>query len=294
MTDIMQRMLADGPVITDGGWGSQFLQLGLAPGDLAEVWNLTHPERVEAIPRAYVAAGSQIVLTNTFLSNRIGLAGHGLEGQIREINEAGVAISQRAAGGSARVFGSIGPTGKLLVTGDVTPEQLTEVFREQVGILAGAGVEAIVIETMADLTETTLAIQAARETGLPVVACMAYASGKNRDRTMMGVTPEQAVQALTAAGADVIGANCGQGMSGYVEICRRMRAVTDRPLWIKPNAGLPELIDGRTIYRTTPEEFAAQVPALLDAGANFVGGCCGTTPDFIRAVAEKVRVSSRR
>jgi methionine synthase I (cobalamin-dependent) len=294
MTDIMQRLLADGPVITDGGWGSQFLQLGLAPGDLAEVWNLTHPERVEAIPRAYVAAGSQIVLTNTFLSNRIGLAGHGLEGQIREINEAGVAISKRAAGGSAHVFGSIGPTGKLLVTGDVTAEQLAEVFREQVDILAGAGVEAIVIETMADLTETTLAIQAARETGLPVVACMAYASGKNRDRTMMGVTPEQAVQALTAAGADVIGANCGQGMSGYVEICRRMRAVTDRPLWIKPNAGLPELIDGRTIYRTTPEEFAAQVPALLDAGANFVGGCCGTTPDYIRAVAEKVRASSLR
>ena len=293
MTDIIQRMLADGPVITDGGWGSQFLQLGLAPGELGDAWNLTHPDRVEAIPRAYVAAGSQIVLTNTFLANRIGLAGHGLEGQIREINQAGVAISQRAAGGSARVFGSIGPTGKLLVTGDVTAEQLAEVFREQVGILAGAGVEAIVIETMADLAETTLAIQAARETGLPVVACLAYASGKNRDRTMMGVTPEQAVEALTAAGADVIGANCGQGMSGYVEICRRMRAVTDRPLWIKPNAGLPELIDGRTIYRTTPEEFAAQVPALLDAGANFVGGCCGTTPDYIRAVAGKVRALSQ-
>jgi 5-methyltetrahydrofolate--homocysteine methyltransferase len=294
MTDIIQRMLADGPVITDGGWGSQFLQLGLAPGELGDAWNLTHPDRVEAIPRAYAAAGSQIILTNTFLSNRITLTGHGLEGQIKEINEAGVAISQRAAGGSARVFGSIGPTGKLLVTGDVTPEQLMEVFREQVGILAGVGVEAIVIETMADLAETTLAIQAAREAGLPVVACMAYASGKNRDRTMMGVTPEQSVEALTAAGADVIGANCGQGMAGYVEICRRLRAVTDRPLWIKPNAGLPELIDGRTVYRTTPEEFAAQVPALLDAGANFVGGCCGTTPDYIRAVAEKVRSLSSR
>jgi methionine synthase I (cobalamin-dependent) len=294
MTDIIQRMLADGPVITDGGWGSQFLQLGLAPGELGDAWNLTHPDRVEAIPRAYAAAGSQIILTNTFLSNRITLTGHGLEGQIKEINEAGVAISQRAAGDSARVFGSIGPTGKLLVTGDVTQEQLTEVYREQVGFLAGAGVEAIVIETMADLAETTLAIQAAREAGLPVVACMAYASGKNRDRTMMGVTPEQSVEALTAAGADVIGANCGQGMAGYVEICRRLRAVTDRPLWIKPNAGLPELIDGRTVYRTTPEEFAAQVPALLDAGANFVGGCCGTTPDYIRAVAEKVRSLSSR
>lgn len=294
MTDSMQRLLADGPVITDGGWGSQFLELGLAAGELGDAWNLTHPDRVEAIPRAYAAAGSQVVLTNTFSANRISLTGHGLEGRIQEINEAGVAISQRAAGGLARVFGSIGPTGKLLVTGDVTPEQLTEVYREQVGFLAAAGVEAIVIETMADLAETSLAIQAARETGLPVVACLAYASGKNHDRTMMGVTPEQAVEALTAAGADVIGANCGQGMSGYVEICRRLRAVTDRPLWIKPNAGLPELIDGRTVYRTTPEEFAAQIPALLDAGANFVGGCCGTTPDFIRAVAEKVRSLSRR
>ena len=289
MTDIIQRMLADGPVITDGGWGSQFLELGLAPGELGDAWNLTHPDRVEAIPRAYAAAGSQVILTNTFSANRITLTGHGLEGRIQEINESGVAISQRAAGSSARVFGSIGPTGKLLVTGDVTAEELTETFREQVGFLAGAGVDAIVIETMADLAETTMAIQAAKETGLPVVACMAYASGKNRDRTMMGVTPEQAVEALTAAGADVIGANCGQGMSGSVEICRRLRAVTARPLWIKPNAGLPELVDGRTVYRTTPAEFAAQVPALLDAGANFVGGCCGTTPDYIRAVAEKVR-----
>ncbi len=292
MTDIIQQLLAAGPVITDGGWGSQFLELGLGPGELGDAWNLTHPDRVEAIPRAYAAAGSQVILTNTFSANRISLTGHGLEGRIREINEAGVAISRRAAGGQARVFGSIGPTGKLLVTGDVTPEQLTEAYREQVGFLAGAGAEAIVIETMADLTETRLAIQAARETGLPVVACLAYASGKNRDRTMMGVTPEQAAEALTAAGADVIGANCGQGMSGYVEICRRLRAVTDRPLWIKPNAGLPELVDGRTVYRTTPEEFAAQIPALLDAGANFVGGGCGTTPDFIRAVSEKVRPSS--
>src|SRR5512140_137369 len=118
---------------------------------------------------------------------------------------------------------------------------------------------------------------------------MVFDTGKNKDRTLMGATPEQVAAELTAAGADVIGANCGQGMAGYIEICRRLRAVTDRPLWIKPNAGLPELVDGRTVYRTTPQEFAAQIPALLDAGANFVGGCCGTTPDFIRAVAEKVR-----
>jgi len=289
MTSIIDTLLSQGPVVTDGGWGSQFLQLGLVPGELSDAWNLTHPDRVEAVARGYVEAGSQVILTNTFVSNRVTLAGHGLEDKLSQINEAGVQISLRAAAGRARVFGSIGPTGKMLVTGDVTPEEVAEVYLEQVKILAGAGAEAIVIETMADLEEETLAVKAARETGLPVVACMAFASGKNKDRTMMGVTPEQAAGALSAAGAAVIGANCGQGMTGYIDITRRMRAATDRPLWIKPNAGLPELIDGRTVYRTTPEEFAAQVPALLDAGASFVGGCCGTTPDFIRAVAGKVR-----
>lgn len=289
MTSIIDTLLSQGPVVTDGGWGSQFLQLGLVPGELSDAWNLTHPDRVEAVARGYVEAGSQVILTNTFVSNRVTLAGHGLEDKLSQINEAGVQISLRAAAGRARVFGSIGPTGKMLVTGDVTPEEVAEVYLEQVKILAGAGAEAIVIETMADLEEETLAVKAARETGLPVVACMAFASGKNKDRTMMGVTPEQAAGALSAAGAAVIGANCGQGMTGYIDITRRMRAATDRPLWIKPNAGLPELTDGRTVYRTTPEEFAAQVPALLDAGASFVGGCCGTTPDFIRAVAGKVR-----
>ena len=289
MTSIIDTLLSQGPVVTDGGWGSQFLQLGLVPGELSDAWNLTHPDRVEAVARGYMEAGSQVILTNTFVSNRVTLAGHGLEDKLSQINEAGVQISLRAAAGRARVFGSIGPTGKMLVTGDVTPEEVAEVYLEQVKILAGAGAEAIVIETMADLEEETLAVKAARETGLPVVACMAFASGKNKDRTMMGVTPEQAAGALSAAGAAVISANCGQGMTGYIDITRRMRAATDRPLWIKPNAGLPELIDGRTVYRTTPEEFAAQVPALLDAGASFVGGCCGTTPDFIRAVAGKVR-----
>jgi methionine synthase I (cobalamin-dependent) len=285
---ILQEILANGPVLTDGAWGSQFLAQGLAPGEVGDAWNLTHPDRVEAVPRAYVEAGSQVILTNTFLSNRLALAGHGLESKLREINEAGVAISRRAAAGKARVFASIGPTGKLLVIGEVTPDELTEVFREQVDILAGAGADAIIIETMSDLEEAALAVKASRETGLPVVVCMVFASGKNKDRTMMGVTPEQAAETLTAAGADVIGANCGQGIEGYVPVCRRMRAATDRPLWIKPNAGLPELVDGRTVYRTTPEEFASKVPELLEAGASFVGGCCGTTPDFIRAVAARL------
>ena len=289
MTDKIQQLIANGPVVTDGAWGSQFLTQGLEPGAIADAWNLTHPGRVEAVPRAYVEAGSQVILTNTFNSNRIMLESHGLTGMIAEINRAGVEISRRAAGGRALVFGSIGPTGKLLVTGEVTAEELLEVFTEQTAILASAGADAIVIETMGDLEETKLAVQSAKQTGLPVVACMVFATGKNKDRTLMGTTPEQAAEGLTAAGADVIGANCGQGIAGYVSICRRLRAATDRPIWIKANAGLPELVDGQAVYRTTPAEFAAHVPALVEAGASFIGGCCGTTPDYIRAVAAALR-----
>jgi methionine synthase I (cobalamin-dependent) len=147
---------------------------------------------------------------------------------------------------------------------------------------------------MTDLAEAKLAVAAARDVGLPIVASMVFDSGKDKDRTMTGVTPEQAAQELTAQGADVIGANCGLGIAGYVPICRRLRASTDRPIWIKPNAGLPEMVEGRVVYKTTPQEFAAFVPALLEAGASFVGGCCGTGPEFVRAMKETVRSWKRR
>ena len=155
--------------------------------------------------------------------------------------------------------------------------------------LADAGAEALVIETMAELEEAELALAAAKQTGLPVVACVVFDSGANHDRTMMGVTPEQAAARLTAAGADVVGANCGQGIAGYVDICRRMRTATDRPLWIKANAGLPDFVDGHVVYRTSPEQFAAHAPALLAAGAQFVGGCCGTSPAYIAALCKEIR-----
>jgi 5-methyltetrahydrofolate--homocysteine methyltransferase len=141
---------------------------------------------------------------------------------------------------------------------------------------------------MSDLDEAIAAVAAARSTGLPVVACMVFDSGRDKDRTMMGTTPEQAAEALDAAGADVIGANCGQGIAGFVKICQRLHAATVRPIWLKPNAGLPELADGRIVYRTTPESFASDVPALLAAGASFIGGCCGTSPGFIKALKARV------
>ena len=211
-----------------------------------------HPERVEAVARSYVEAGSRIIFTNTFRSNRIALAGNWLAGKLEAINAAGVEISRRAAAGRALVFASIGTSGKLLLSVEVTPEELSDVFAEQARALAAAGADAIVLETMTDLAETTLAIRAARQTGLPVIASMVFDSGKDKDRTMMGATPEQVAAELTTAGADVIGANCGQGIEGYVSICRRLQAATGLPLWIKANAGLPELAAGRPLYRTTP------------------------------------------
>lgn len=282
----IEELVAAGPVLTDGAWGTEMQARGLTPDELPDLWNLSHPDRVEAVARAYVEAGSRVILTNTFRANRLVLQRHAEHADVAAVNRAGVEASRRAAGDRALVFASLGPSGKLLLTAETTEAELSEIFREQARALAAAGADAIVIETMSDLAEAKLAVQAARATGLPVVACMVFDSGKNKDRTMMGTTPEQAAEELTAAGVDAVGANCGNGIEGYVPVCRRMAAATSLPVWIKPNAGLPEIEGGKVVYRTTPAEFASHVPALLEAGAGFVGGCCGTNPDFIRAAGQ--------
>jgi 5-methyltetrahydrofolate--homocysteine methyltransferase len=285
----IEQLIAAGPVITDGAWGTQLQALGLSGGACPDEWNLSRPEIVDQVPRRYVEAGSQVVLTNTFRANRIALASYNLADNVVDINRRGVEISRSAVGDRAHVFASMGPTGKMLMAGEVSEEELRVAFTEQAHALADAGAAALVIETMAELEEAELALAAAKQTGLPVVACVVFDSGANHDRTMMGVTPEQAAARLAAAGADVVGANCGQGIAGYVDICRRMRTVTDRPLWIKANAGLPDFVDGHVVYRTSPEQFAAHAPALLAAGAQFVGGCCGTSPAYIAALCKEIR-----
>ncbi len=282
---LIQELTAAGPAIADGAWGTQLQARGLAPGELPDEWNLAHPERVLELARAYVEAGSRVILTNTFRANRLALAPHGLAAKAEDISREGVRISREAAGSKARVFAAIGPSGRMLLMGDVTEQDLRQAFREQARALAQAGADAIVVETMTDLAEASIAAAAAKETGLPVVASMVFDSGKNKDRTMMGATPERAAAQLAAAGADVVGANCGAGIAGYVEICRRLRAAGERPVWIKANAGLPDMVDGRAVYRMTPKEFAWYVPALVEAGASFIGGCCGTGPEFIRELA---------
>lgn len=279
-----QEWVSGGPVLTDGAWGTELQERGLGLGECPDGWNLSHPEDVADVARCYRKAGSRVILTNTFRANPISLAAHGLADRCAEINRAGVEISKKAAGG-ALVFASMGPSGKLLVAGDVTEDELSAAFGVQARALALSGPDALLVETFSELEEATIALRTAKATGLPVIVSFAFDTGKNKDRTMTGVTPEQAAKAMTESGADAVGANCGVGIEQLVSVCRRMRAATHLPLWMKPNAGLPEVVDGAVRYRVTAEQFASSVPSLREAGATFIGGCCGTSPEFIRAAA---------
>jgi len=283
----LHKWLAGNLLITDGAWGTELQARGLPPGTIPDAWNLTHPEQVEAVARAYAEAGSQVILTNTFRANAVVMKCV-QEAELDAINRAGVALSKRAAG-QALVFASIGPTGKMLISGEMSREQASAAFVAQSRSLASAGVDALLVETMSDIEEARLAVAAARTTGLPVIVSFAFDSGKNKDRTMMGATPEAVAAAMAEAGADAVGANCGVGIELVVLICKRLRAASDLPLWIKPNAGLPTMEGSAIRYGTSAEFFASHYAALRQAGAAFLGGCCGSTPDFIRAL-----VSARR
>jgi len=272
--------------ISDGAWGTELDKLGCPPGFCREIWNVEKPELVEQVAAAYVAAGSQIILTNTFGGNRFVLGRHECADQVAAYNRAGAQISKRAAGTKAKVFGSIGPSSLMIMTGDVTEDELYEGFKAQAEALAEGGADALVVETMAEVAEATAAVRAAKTTGLPVVACMTYDSGPDQTSTMMGVSPEQAATAYTEAGADVLGCNCGIGIDNYIKVAAKYRAVTDKPIWVKANAGVPELRDGKTVYTMKPDVFAEKVKNLVAAGASIVGGCCGTSPEFIAAMSK--------
>ena len=281
--DSLKKWLANGVFISDGAWGTELQARGLPPGTIPDTWNLTHPEQVEAVARAYVEAGSQVILTNSFRANAIAMHANSAA-DLDEINRAAVEISKKAAGTRALVFASIGPAGKMLLSGEVSGEELTAAFSAQARSLVTAGADALLIETMSDPEEARLAVRAAKTTGLPVIASFAFDSGKNKDRTMMGATPEVVAAAMADAGADGVGANCGVGVEFAAPICQRLRAACDLPIWIKPNAGLPVMVGAAIHYATTAEYFASHFATLRDAGASFVGGCCGSTPEFIRAL----------
>ena len=274
-------------IVGDGAMGSQLMAHGL-PADIpGERWNLDRPDVVEAIQREYVEAGALYLLTNTFGGNGVSLARHGLADRLEEINRAAVCVARNAAGGKAAVVGDIGPTGSLLrPLGTLAPEQAKEAFAAQVRALASAGVDAIMGETFDSSEELRLALGAARDVcDLPLIASMKFQHERTgRYRTMMGEGPEQLVAAAHDLECAVVGTNCGQGARTMVGTVARIAELTDLPIIAQPNAGLPELVDGRTVYRETPSVLEESLPNLWGAGAKIIGGCCGTTAQHVAAI----------
>jgi 5-methyltetrahydrofolate--homocysteine methyltransferase len=282
--------LARGDVLVgDGAWGTELMKRGLPAGQPPEWMALERPEVIEEVARLYVEAGADLVTTDTFGANAFRLKLHGLEQETARVNGRAVEAARRAASGRALVSASVGPTGCLLEPyGDTSADAVEEAFAEQIAALAG--VDLVCIETMTDLVEATRAIRAVRlvAPSLPVVATMTFERTPRGFFTVMGTSVEAAVAGLEAAGADVVGSNCGTGISDMVEVARQMTGATRLPVAIQPNAGLPETSGGRTVYREGPDSMAALVPALLEAGVAIVGGCCGTTPEHVRALRQAV------
>ncbi|MCX7029194.1 MAG: homocysteine S-methyltransferase family protein [Spirochaetes bacterium] len=287
---IMGRPWHRGEVLlADGAWGTEFHRRGLMQGNPSDEWNLSHPDMVRDVTREYLEAGSTVILTNTFGASRIRLEQHGLGDRVRDITLAGARIAREVVGDRAVVAGDIGPSGRLLALGETTAEELYAAFAEQAGALADGGVDWIVVESMSDAGEMAAAVRAAYTiTGLPVVASMTYNRTARGFRTMMGDTVEQCVARAEEEGAAIVGANCGSGIEDYVPLAPVLRQLTERPVWIKANAGVPHLEAGQVVFPLGPAEYASFVPALVAAGVDVIGGCCGTGPDTIREVGRVI------
>lgn len=278
------------PLLGDGAMGTQLMLAGLEQGNCGEAWNLAHPERVLAIQRRYAEAGSDCILTNTFGGSRIMLNRHGHADDVAAINRAAVEIARQAFNGRPGfVIGDIGPFGGLLEPyGDFTEAQVRSAFCEQAAALVAAGADAIIIETQTSLEELGLGICAAREAGArTIIGSMAYdvTLDGSTFRTMMGVDPERAAAFMEEQGAHIIALNCGTGMDmpHALIAVERYRHASSLPVMVQPNAGQPKLVNMKVVYDETPQQMVCGVAPLLDAGANIVGACCGSTPDHIRA-----------
>jgi len=271
-------------LILDGAMGTMLQERGLKPGQSPEELNLTMPQVVASVHRDYLEAGADIIITNTFGGTRFKLAHYGLEDRLVEINARAVEIARTEAGGRAYVGASIGPTGQFVEPlGEVTFDDMKNAFREQAQALVDAGADLITLETFLDIKECRAALIGIREVSasIPVIAMLTF---DDNGRSVLGTSPEAAAITLTAAGADLVGSNCGLGVDGIFDILCRMRTVTDLPLISQANAGLPQLLDGKTIFPGTPAEMTAYHERMIALGVRVIGGCCGTTPAHIRAM----------
>ena len=285
---LLQR-LAGRILVADGGMGTQLQRAGLPIGTGGEGWNLEHPDRVSAIHAAYLDAGSDIVLTNTFGATRWVLERHGLGGRLDEVNRAAARIARQAAGPARLVLGDLGPTGQLLEPlGSVTLGALRADVTARCRALVEEGVDGVICETLTAADEAAAAVEAALEAGAPfVIASFAFDKRPNgRVRTMMGVPPTEAAACARSAGASLAGANCGTNLDvgDFAALAAELAAASGLPVMIQPNAGQPRLEDGRAVYDMSGETFAAGMDAVIRAGAAIVGGCCGTGPEHIRAL----------
>ena len=311
-------------LLADGAWGTEFMKRGLEQGDAPERMNIKNPDTVHQVALEYLKAGSDIILTNSFSGNRCLLERHGLAEKTGEINRKAAEISAAAAaefadafsaaqdtgqaqiggaagrrgapdpGATTRFFdrplvaGSMGPTGKMVVMGEIGTDELLGVFSQQAESLAAGGADLLLIETMNDMEEVRIAVRAAAKTGLPVISSVSYDKAPAGYRTMMGNSPEDCIEAALSEGASVIGANCGTGIENYMNLAKELCSIANAPVWIKANAGLPELVDKEMVYRQSAEEYASFIPKLLDTGVSVVGGCCGTTPAFVAAMRKQL------
>ncbi len=275
-------------VLLDGAMGSELISTGLPAGTPSESWNVTAPEKVKQIHKSYFDAGSDAVFTNTFGGTRIKLDAQQHGDKVEEYNAKAVEIVRSVCPENCFVGGDIGPTGKFLPpVGKATIDDFSENFLEQAKILAENGIDFFFIETMMDIKEAEAAVLAARKVGnIPIFASITYQKTKRGYFTVMGNSIEQCVTILEKAGADVIGANCTIGSDDMIKLIIQLRDATKLPICAKPNAGMPELRNGETVYPTNAEDFARDIVQIVNARANVVGGCCGTDPRYIRKIAE--------
>jgi 5-methyltetrahydrofolate--homocysteine methyltransferase len=289
MIKFKDRLSENGILVADGATGTTLQRAGLPPGAAPESWNLGNPDAIRALHRHYVEAGSDLILTNTFGGTRLRLEMEGLGDRVHEINLAAARLAREVAGDRAMVLGDIGPTGQLMLPmGAMSYEDAVAAFAEQAAALAEGGVDAILIETMSDLNEAKAAVEGVRQaTDLPILVTMSF---DTHGRTMMGVKPADAARELWAMGVDVVGANCGRTLSENLEAIRQMRqALPEATLMAKPNAGLPRMQGSESIYDVTPETMADYAHQFAELGVKIFGGCCGSTPDHIKAVSAALK-----
>ena len=291
MAALLDRLHERKVLVADGAMGTMLFQRGLTPGECPERINLEHPEILEEIARLYVAAGAEIIQTNTFGGSPLKLAMYHLDDKTEEINVAAVRAARKGARGRAFVAASCGPCARLLKPyGDTDPAEVQAGFERQISALVSERIDMISVETMTDLHEAVLAVRAVKAVApsIPVSATMTFDSTPRGFYTIMGVTVEQAAKGLADAGADIIGSNCGNGIENMIGIAAEFRKYSNLPILIRPNAGLPRMIEGVLIYPESPEFMAEKGRELLQIGVSILGGCCGTTPEHIAAFRGEV------